>query len=301
MLKRLNTAQIVRRLVACLGCIVMAMLFLQNSLYADTASKPLAANNEQAFNNVLRQDFAMSPTQIEKLKTIISAHQQATELSPGETLSAKNRTLSASIKPGNTKDAPLVIVTKGMVTSVVITDQNGSPWPLDSFTVGNPDDFNVKQSGKSVLLIQALKSYSHTNIALMLSGVAVPLMINVISGQDSYDSQDYIQVQASEAGDQNQAKLNQAPKYLRNLLAGISLAGAKALTIETDSDAKMWDYQGKYLLLTSSTLSSPGFDAQAYNTMSHMHAYSLTKAPYILLTGKNGSTQTIQVTGEEQS
>lgn len=285
----------------CLCFATIAVFFLHNTLYAETAPVTTKQSDEQVFNNVLRQDFAMSPAQIEKLKTLISAHQQATELSPGETLSAQNRTLSASIKPGDTKDAPLVIVTKGMVTSLVITDQNGTPWALDSFTVGSPDNFNVKQSGKSVLLIQALKSYSHTNIALMLSGAAVPLMVNVISGQSSYDSQDYIQVQASQSDSQNNDALSQAPKYLQDLLADISIAGAKSLDIETDSDAKMWVYQGKYLILTSASLSSPGFDAQAYNTMSHMHAYSLTKAPYILLTDKNGQTQTIQVIDEAQS
>ncbi|WP_440615195.1 DotH/IcmK family type IV secretion protein [Cysteiniphilum sp. 6C5] len=298
MAKKLNNAKAI--LQRWLYFVTITMFFWQNTLYAAT-SVIKNQSDESVFNNVLRQDFSMSPAQIKKLKTIISAHQQATELSPGETLNAQNRTLSASIKPGDTKDAPLVIVTKGMVTSVVITDQNGTPWPLDSFTVGNPGDFNVKQSGKSVLLIQALKGYSHTNIALMLSGVAVPLMVNVISGQSSYDSQDYIQVQATQAGKQSQTRLGQAPKYLQDLLAGIHLAGAKSLDIETDSDAKMWVYQDKYLILTSASLSSPGFDAQAYNTMSHMHAYSLPKAPYILLTDKNGQTQSIQVIGEAQS
>lgn len=273
------------------------MLIVRPVLADDSTTQPTLAS--EAFDSMVKNYFPLTPHQIHKFKNRASEQAQANATPPGPSpAKGTSGTILVSMKPGQTM--PAVRVGQGMITSMVFTDKAGKVWPIESYSIGDPKAFNVQwnKSG-GVLMIQGQKLFAQTNMGVMLQGMKIPVMLTLLIGQKKWDYLDYIRVQAYQPEDSmaEAETTSKAPEFLVKLLDGIPPMGSHSLTVN-GGDAKVWSYNGDYVLLSRSSLLSPAWTSKFVGTgPSPLKAYELPKAPYILLSN-NGQIERLTVSGE---
>lgn len=269
-----------------------------------SSKKPVSKEEEQdihnvAFDRLLEKYFPLTPTQIHTFKNAVDVQKKAYERPAGlYPAVGTSNIIPVSLKPG--RIMPVIRVGRGMITSLVFTDNFGKNWPIVSYSIGDPTVFNVQWNKKSsVLMIQGKKLYAQSNIGVILQGLSVPVMITLLVGQKSWDYLDYIRVQAQRPyGDSKEATaVGQAPKYLISVLNNIPPKSAKALKV-SDSSTKVWLFNDKYLVRTPNVLLSPAWISRVKSPgVNPEYAYELTPAPIILVL-RNGKVSKVVVSGE---
>ena len=274
-------------------CALSLSLLLVSQGYADT--NPV---REGAFNNMVNNAFPMTPDEIIQFKAIAAKQEEANSQPAGGPSVGTSNIIPVSLKPGAAM--PVLRIGQGMITSLVFMDGAGKVWPIASYGIGDPSAFNVNWDKKGgVVMIQGQKLYAQSNMAVMLVGLNVPVMLTLVVGQKQWDYLDYIRVSDNVFNDKGQVQtIPEAPSYLNNLLMGLAPEGSKLLKVEGSSTAQMWSYQGDYLLLTRATLLSPAWKS----TMSSggndpYNAYVLPKAPLIMLSDQ-GKVVSVKVSQE---
>ncbi|AKP72645.1 intracellular multiplication protein IcmK [Piscirickettsia salmonis] len=279
-------------------------IYANNNLSNDLnhSKKNVNSSNNRAFEQLTKQAFPLSPEQIHQYKNNYVAEQKASIDPVGEEPSqSSSAIIPVSLQPGGIQ--PIVRVTKGMITSIVMTDQNGKVWPIESYSLGDKNSFNINWNKLSgVLMVQGIKPYGQTNIGVLLKGLHVPVMLSLVLGQKHWDYLDYIRVQSNQDGSSaNTETVANAADYLIQLLNGIPVQGAKQLVTNAPAtlQAQVWLYQGHYLLLTTGTLISPAWSARQTSTgPNKLHAYKLPVSPSLLISS-NGVMQQVTVTTEK--
>ncbi|WP_230387422.1 DotH/IcmK family type IV secretion protein [Piscirickettsia salmonis] len=251
--------------------------------------------SDDSFNSIVNNNFPLTTDQIQKYKEIYNEQKKAKAAPSGNAPSESTSSIiSESLHPGDIE--PVIRTFKGMITSIVMTDQLGKVWPIISYSLGDPASFNIQWNKTSgVLMVQGLKDYGQANIGIMLKGLDIPVMLSLVLGQKKWDYLDYIRVQSYQsAADALAGTTPHAPSNLIQLLNGIPPQSAKELKV-TGGSAQVWSYQGKYLLLTMGTLISPQWQAKQSSTgPSASNAYQLPAAPSLLIS-MNGVLHNITV------
>ncbi|MCF6808133.1 DotH/IcmK family type IV secretion protein [Thiotrichales bacterium 19S9-12] len=272
---------------------LLAFLGVSGFAYANATGTPNGKDltADVAFDSITSQAFPLSPDQIEAVKGMVESRQKASASAPGiSNQESASRTLTVSLDPTKRFVPPVVRIGVGMITSVIFTDANGSVWPITQYSIGDSKSYNVMWQQKGgVLMIQGLKPFKQTNMAVMLDGLQIPVMVTLVTGQNEWDYMDYIRVQAKAGAKGQMAQaVEQAPKYLTDLLAGLPPKGAVAMKVSGASDVRVWRYGGKYLVLTPSDLISPAWGSKAQdNGMIKMHAYEISQTPYLILSNND--------------
>ncbi len=282
---------------------ILALIFPLAS-YADNSTDPANPSssdvNNPAFQQLLSNYFPLTPNQIHQFKNVVAEQQEANAAPPGAApAEGTSSIIPVTLKPGGIM--PVVRVGQGMITSLVFTDASGQVWPITSFSIGDPSAFAVQWDKKSgVLMIQGQKLYAQTNIGVMLEGMEIPVMLNLLIGQQSWDYLDYIQLDQNQPGDTNAlTSVTQAPSYLIDLLNGIPPQGATSLSVSDSSTAQVWSYQNQYIMTTKATLISPAFTARADGPGSTpSHAYALPATPEILVSNMGNLEKIIVNSGD---
>ncbi len=251
---------------------------------AQTTTAPTTANSA-AFQQLLNSYFPLTPDQIHQFKNTTAIQQEANAAPPGNSPpEGTSSIIPVTLKPGGIM--PVIRIGRGMITSLVITDASGQVWPITSYSIGDPSSFSVQWDKSSgVLMVQGQKLYAQTNIGIMLKGMQVPIMLNLLIGQNKWDYLDYVQLDQNQPGDDNTpAPVSQAPAYLVDLLNGIPPQGAVPLTVSDNNAGQVWSYGGQYIMLTKATLLSPAFTSRANGPgPTPFHAYALSPAPELLI------------------
>ncbi len=231
--------------------------------------------------------FPLTPKAIQQTKEVISSRQKAASTIP----SMQNSTPSSRIVVINTKagfktSPPNIRLGIGVVSSVIFTDEKGDIWPIESYVVGDSQDFTINWMQKSgILMIQSKKPYSSSNIAVMLSNRKTPITLMLQSTQKAWDYELYIRVPS---GKINSLTQENQKTYLVNLLSGIKPEGAKTLH-SSDPQIKVYSYQGKYLILTSSTLISPTYNSHIEdNSFGKNNVYEIAPSPIVMVSNDTG-------------
>lgn len=244
-----------------------------------------AQMKQSAFQDLLNSYFPLTPNQIHQFKDAVAEQQQANITPPGASPpEGTSSIIPVTLKPGGVM--PVIRVGQGMITSLVFTDAGGQVWPITSYSIGDPGSFNVQwDKASGVLMIQGQKLYAETNIGVMLQGMTIPVMLNLLIGQKSWDYLDYVQLDQYQPGDSSANQpVSQAPAFLTDVLNGIPPPGAVALSVSDANAAQMWSYQGQYIMLTKATLLSPAWTSRADGPgPTPLHAYALPPAPELLI------------------
>lgn len=238
----------------------------------------------------LSQMFPLDTTDINYLRQKVEQQQENASILPGAGNDPGYAAIyQTSLNPGYDLSHPVINIGLHKITSIILTDSQGNILPIDSYLSGDPQNFSVTWPNNKggVLFFAANKAFQSTNIAIMLKGEQVPLMITLISGQKTWHSVNYVRlINKDDASNHHLSNMNQVPEYLMNLLVGLPPKGAKALQIiGGDGATRVWDYNGQYLILTPDTLLSPQWVTQSSNHSSsgQMHAYVIAPITEILL------------------
>lgn len=276
-----------------LGCCLPMIAF------ADDASD---AVSQVAFQNMLKNYFPMTPTQISAFKEAAAEQERANaepvKIAP---VQSSSQIIPLTLKPGAPQK--VIRIGQGMITSVVFTDQNGKVWPIESYSIGDPQSFRVEWDKKSgVMMIQGSKLFAQSNIAVMLKGLDIPVMVNLFVGQKAWDYLDYLRIAALAPGDDQASpqSMASAPGYLINILNGVPPIGAATLP-SSNPAVSIWSYPVNgnmvYLVLTQGTLLSPAPKASATGPGERpYHAYEIQAAP-LLMISLNGNMVRVEVNG----
>ncbi len=95
----------------------------------------------------------MTPEQIQALRGIQDQTQRAIATTPTTPPRPVVSTQNVMLSPGSVP--PVVRLGLGYVTSIVFIDQTGSPWPIASYSIGDPTRFNIQWDQESnVMMMQ---------------------------------------------------------------------------------------------------------------------------------------------------
>ncbi len=264
----------------------------------EQASAPKRNKRDEAFDILLNQALPLSPDQIKEMRRLFDIVEEAKFTTPKTPPTPISSSTRVDLEPGSIP--PLIRLSAGFVTSLNFIDITGSPWPIASYGIGDPQAFNIQWDQRSnTLFIQSLRLYSHGNMAVKLKDLDTPIMISMVSGQKEVDFRVDLQVagrgpQATAAilpqSETLPAKVN---PMLINFLDGIPPQGSTKL--EAGRYGEAWIYQNKLYFRSKLKLLSPAWMA-TLSSPDGTHVYEMMKTPLILAT-ENGVTVNIVLKG----
>jgi intracellular multiplication protein IcmK len=265
---------------------------------ASSNSKPVSDKDvsDVAFNSMVQNSLPMSPDQIQKLRSAYMASQFAAANVPGTPPRPTATSVFADLSPGATP--PVVRLGQGFVTSLVFVDTTGSPWPIESYDVGNPSAFNIQWDKVSnTLMIQSTVLYTYGNLAIKLRGLNTPVMITLIPGQKAIDYRVDMRVPGygpnAAPFTQNTIPAGTNPDLL-NILDGVPPPNSTTLKID-GGNCQGWLSGQKMYVRTRLSILSPGWTA-TLSSADGMHAYQMQPTP-MLLVSQNGQVVQLKAQG----
>ncbi len=258
----------------------------------------IGTTKDPAFQNVAGKIFPMTPDQIQALHGLQDNTQRAIASTattpPRPVVSTQNVLLSPGAVP------PIVRLGTGYVTSIVFIDQTGSPWPVASYSIGDPTRFNIQWDQESnVMMMQGRGAYATGNMAITLRDLPTPVMLTLVSDQRVVDYRLDLRVQGrgpKAIGSMIAGTLpsSNSNPVLMNLLDGVAPTDAARLEIE-GGQAQAWLYNNNLLLRTSLTVLSPSWQA-TMSSPDGTKVYQLSLTPLVLVSDQ-GRTATLQIKG----
>lgn len=273
--------------------------------------------HQQAFKETMEQSLPLTPAQIVQMHQLMDASQKAAATSPVVPPKPVSTSLSVGLSPGVTP--PVLNLQQGLVTSVVFTDSQGQPFPIESYDVGNATDFDVQWDKKSnLLLVQPSKNYQYGNLVVRLKDLDTPVSVMLTSGNSQvFDSRVDLHIQAMDAASQSQVVSTGLPQAASSKLLSVLDAvgpgdGASSVQVKgCPNGCLAWsipgakDSQGNqapgelFLRLPGdTTLLSPGFKSKS-SSADGTSAYLITEqSPTLsLIVSRAGAEDSYSVTG----
>lgn len=282
---------------------------VNNNVEAAATTAPAAAANvpegaegiegddmrSQAFGKMLTTTLPLSPSQIRMLRNMYDATQQAAAAYPGVPPRPTASSLIVNLSPGATP--PVVRLGAGFITSLVFVDSTGAPWPIDSYSLGNPTAFNIQWDKKSnILLVQAITGHRMGNLAVILKGLNTPVMLNLSPGQAALDVR--VDLRIPGLGPEAKPILDVLPgtesPALLALLDGIPPPGAKRLKSSACENCA-WMVDRTLYLRTQFSVLSPAW-ISTLSSADGTHVYEMQLTPLVLAT-YNGKTIKMRIEG----
>ena len=146
----------------------------------------IAFSQDVAFKNAMGSAFSLTPDEIKEFRKSLAEQKRAASTSPGysqETSSQRTLLINPSITTKYTP--PVVRINNSLLTTITLTDKNGTPWPISQYSIGDSKNFKViaPKVSHGILIIQGLSSFKETNMVLLLKNFPLPVIITLISGQ----------------------------------------------------------------------------------------------------------------------
>lgn len=237
---------------------------------------------EEAFGGVLDNMMPLSPAQIHELRSAYNAVQRSAAAEAGTPARPTSSAMVVDLSPGATP--PIVRLGAGYVTSLVMLDATGAPWPIEAYDIGDPRSFNIHWDKKSnTLLIQSISFFKQGNLAVLLRGLNTPVMITLLPGQKVVDYRVDMRVpgMGPEARLTAQAMPGTANPALLNVLNGLGPDKAQRLHL-LGGEGQIWLANHQLYLRTPLTVVSPSWSSMMSDSDDTMHAYQLPQASVIL-------------------
>lgn len=248
------------------------------------------------FQNLLKQQFPMSPEQIKIFRDTLNVYEQALQdqtRNPTPIMSTR----SVDLDPGGAP--PPVRISTGYVSSLIFIDETGAPWPIKAYDIGNSSAFNIQWDKESnLMMVQGLVPYSNTNMVVLLHNLETPVILNLINDQQKVDYR--IDLRIPGLGPNAKApiiksSIPQSDSLLMNLLDGIAPVRAKPLQVNGGS-AEAWLLDEEELLIrTRLTILSPSYTA-SMRSADGMKVYRMEKTP-VIMAAKDGNTYQLNIEG----
>lgn len=250
-------------------------------------------------------DLQLNPKQMNLIKQLQLERSRA-QATPYATIAKPvTRTLPINLNPGI--QPPVIRLSMGMQTSIVFSDESGSPWYIDNVVLNrtlfndqrqNNQSENSDYKGTNILTIEPLSATPYGNVSITLKGLSTPIIFILTTGQNQVD----VRVDAKVPGNNPDSmftnsyiSMPQTDTNLGNFLDGIPPTGAKNLRVVGYPNVEAWFFQNNTYVRTSSDVQFPAYTAAAKST-SGVGVYRFSGKPpsIILLSGGKAITTFIE-------
>jgi intracellular multiplication protein IcmK len=252
---------------------------------------------DPAFQNMTGKMFPMTADQIRAFRDVYEATKRITaepaRIPPRPLVSSQ----TISLAPGTVP--PVIRLANGYVSSVVFVDETGAPWPVASYSVGNPQAFNIQWDTESnILMIQGQGAYVTGNMAVTLAKLSTPIMLTIVSEQNVVDYRLDFRVQGRGPNANGSIIGSSLPQnsnqMLMNLLDGVPPGDARALEV-TGGPAEAWVREGSMFVRTPLTVLSPSWTA-TMSSPDGTKVYQMNPTPMVLVSDR-GQSVVLKVKG----
>ena len=242
------------------------------------------ALSERTFQELLAKMMPLTPQQIKRLRE----HQEQIDIASKGVIGIPPKPVAishfVSLAPGD--KLPVIRMQQGFVSSLVFIDATGAPWPIELYSLGDTNLFNVSWDKKSnILLIQANHKFNYGNLAVKLVGQNTPVMLTLIPGQREVDYRADLRVQGVGPNalptQISEGVPSKANDLLLTVLNGVVPVNAKRLRV-LGGNAQAWLIQDKVYLRTRMVLISPAW-LSSMSSPDGMNVYEIIKTPIILI------------------
>lgn len=254
--------------------------------------------SQEAFRQVVQQTMPMTPDQIREYKRLVNESQLAAATLPGVPPKPVSTTIQVNLAPGSIP--PSVSLYQGFISSLIFLDSSGSPWPITSYDLGNPQAFSIFWDKKNnILMVQPLQAHTYANLAINLKDCPTPVMLTLVPGQAVVHYRVDLRVSGLGPNANVQVEGSNLPMganpALLAVLDGIPPSNSKELQVK-GVEAKAWSKGATLFLRTKSTVLSPGWIGKM-SSPDGMNAYEMPLTPSVLISYL-GEPREIQIEGE---
>lgn len=244
---------------------------------------------QKAFDEALRTLYPMSPEQHRTARETGDAIDKAIG-QPLTAVSPVSRSVRVSLRSG---DAPPTVRTApGWISTLTFADVTGQPWPVLSVTNGNPDAYDIQNSGaegtSNIVTISTKQAYVPSNIAVTLVGAKVPVMLTLSPAEGAVDFR--VDAQIDQRGPNASREIiarDSLPatgdSIMLGFLDGVPPQGAEQLRT-SDRGTQAWRYEDRLYIRTDKVLLSPAYTAKQSNVVG-INVYVLNEVPVLAMTG----------------
>lgn len=252
---------------------------------------------EQAFNELLEQKVPMSTDQIIEFRKAIEESKAAAMASPNSPPRPTITTQVINLSTGSTP--PVIRLAKGFVTTIVLLDSTGSPWPIKGYDLGNPGAFSIQWDKKSnIMMIQAKDVHEYGNLVIQLHDLNAPISLSLLTSQRDVDYRVDFRVPGYGPNAKymplSDGSLISESNELLKVLDGIAPIGSNDLEVDDDG-VSAWQYNNKIYVRTKYTIVSPAW-LSSINSADDTHAYELTLTP-VLSISYQGRVKQVKLEG----
>jgi hypothetical protein len=157
---------------------------------------PLAPDRDTMLNSVLPAMAPLTPDEIRAYMQQMDAKiDAAADTRPPPKM--VSRTIQIDLTPGAA--IPSITIAPGQVSTLVLVDKAGNPWPITSHTLGNPKKFQIAVPDidpHNLVTLAALSQNGNSSVVLTLEGLAVPIMASLKIDRGRMDARADLQVSA---------------------------------------------------------------------------------------------------------
>lgn len=200
-------------------------------------------------------------------------------------------TLTVNLSPG--ASVPILRTAADQTSSVTFSDSTGAPWKLGAPPFNsNNKGFQVSYiPGSAMMAVQALRRYDTGNVTVYLEGLAVPVVVNLTSGEPDNPSPPQIidsrlDLRIPQRGPdakpmaQPESKIGLYNTVLQAFLDGVPPLDAKRLRTEGKvASTTVWQL-GDNLYIRSRSEIRDEFE-QTLSSLDGTHLWKLPLTPYV--------------------
>ncbi|MCV9965075.1 DotH/IcmK family type IV secretion protein [Pararhizobium sp. BT-229] len=256
---------------------------------APTAAPTQEELNDKAFKAAIQTMYPLTPEQ----QKIVREKGDKIDRAIGEPLAPVtpvSRSVRVSLRSG---DAPPSIKTSpGWISTITFADVTGQSWPVLSVTNGNPDAYDVKNSGaegtSNIVTISSKQAYVPSNIAVTLLGAKVPVMITLSPSTGAVDFR--VDAQLDQRGPNASLDVissDSLPATSDSVMLGFldGVPPSEASKLRTsDANTQAWRYNDLLYIRTTKSLLSPAYLSKQSNVVG-VNVYVLNEAPVMVMSG----------------
>ncbi len=259
---------------------------------------------DKAFKAAVIEQIPMSSDKINKYQKDLE--ESSVAINPEVPPKMINRSQNVSLDPG--AEPVKLRLAPGYVSSLVIVDSTGAPWPIATATPGKPSAFSVvkpETGAKNLITVSPLKNHVTSNIAITLEGRDAPLIVQLIMNDDDTDKKAQeadivISMRVNRPGPNAAppvlgAKINGSiSSDLMSFLDGVPPPGASIVRLrDAPEGVQVWSLKSQLYLRTPYPARWPAWVQQA-SSSSGVSVYVMPLTSEIILS-VNGASHTVPV------
>lgn len=232
------------------------------------------------------QNFPLTPKQIEELRRMQMDIERA-KVKP--IINPKMVSRAIHIDMGTGAAMPKVQIAPGYVTTLVLVDAAGEPWPLGANPVlGDGASFSVSvpDGARNIINLTANALSARTTLSLIPeSDNPVPIVLEIEASDRQHDTRVDLLLPEYRKGAPplvDRAPRNPADERMLAFVAGTPPQGSVALEVmPTDAPLRAWYYDGEVYVRSANQLISPAWSGEA-NGVGGVRVYRMAPANSIL-------------------